>query len=174
MARSIGIFLLSAESQRERLGDFPDLKLTASIAVASGSALEYCVFGNECAKPWELLPVRRVERRAVDLVQLLRHRALLPRRLRQGSRQAQPMLQKVWWPGPANKIWRSEARTSSGTVRDTWAQRSAAWLSSSDPWLCPNAECVASTRPNYGNRNVCRKCGVWKPRQSTATLELWV
>ena len=60
----------------------------------------------------------------------------------------------------------------SSEVRDTWAQGSAAWLSSADPWPCPNAECVASTRPNYGNRKVCRKCGVWKPCQSTATLEL--
>ena len=153
---------------------FPDLELARRIAVASGSALGFCVFGNECAKPWHLPLVWPVQRRVVDLVQLLRHRALLPRRLRQGSRQAQPMLQKVWWPGPANKIWRSEARTSSGTVRDTWAQGSAAWLSCADPWPCPNAECVASTRPNYGNRNVCRKCGVWKPRQSTAILKLWV
>ena len=102
MARSIGEFLLSAESQRERLCDFPDLKLTASIAVASGSALEYCVFGNECAKPWDLLPVRPVEREVVDLVQLLRHRALLPRRLRQGSRPAEPMLQRVSWPAKKN------------------------------------------------------------------------
>ena len=102
MARSIGEFLLSAELQHERLCDFPDLKLAGLIAVASGSALEYCVFGNECAKPWDLLPVRPVEREVVDLVQLLRHRALLPRRLRQGSRPAEPMLQRVSWPANNN------------------------------------------------------------------------
>ena len=98
MVRSIGEFLLSAELQRQRLRVFPDLKLAGPIAVASGSALETCVFGNECAKPWELLPVRPVERRVFDLVQLLRHRALLPWRLYQTPRYEERMFQR--WRAP--------------------------------------------------------------------------
>ena len=77
---------------------FPDLKLAGPIAVASGSALECCVSGNECAKPLHLPLVWPVQRRVVDLVQLLRHRALLSRRLRQGARPAEPMLQLGLWP----------------------------------------------------------------------------
>ena len=91
-------FLLSAQLQHQRLRVFPDLKLARRIAVASGSALEYCGFGNECAKPWHLPLVWPVQRRVVDLVQLLRHRALLSRRLRQGARPAEPMLQRGSWP----------------------------------------------------------------------------
>ena len=98
----MGEFLLSAQLQHQRLRVFPALKLAGRIAVASGSALEYCVFGNECAKPWHLPLVWPVQRRVVDLVQLLRHRALLPRRLRQGSRPAEPMLQRVSWPAKQN------------------------------------------------------------------------
>ena len=98
----MGKFLLSAQLQHQRLRVFPDLTLARRIAVASGSALEFCVFGNECAKPWHLPLVWPVQRRVVDLVQLLRHRALLSRRLRQGARPAEPMLQRGSWPDKKN------------------------------------------------------------------------
>ena len=51
----------------------------------------------------------------------------------------------------------------SNEVRDTRAQGTTPWLSSDAAWPCPDAECSASTRPNYSYRKTCRKCGMWKP-----------
>ena len=159
---------MSAQLQHQRLRVFPALKLAGRIAVASGSALAYCGFGNECAKPWHLPLVWPVQRRVVDLVQLPRHLALLSRRLRQGARPAEPMLQRGSWPKKRTWRWSADA---SWEVRDNCAQGSATWLSAADPWPCPNAECVASKKLNYGHRKVCCKCGVWNPCHSISTSE---